>query len=67
MLSFNKKILNPNQLGFQPSLKCADAVKELTEEIRTVMEIKSSGHLCLLDLKKAFNTIDHQFFKNLDT
>ena len=34
----------------------------MTEEIRTLFESRSSGHLCLLDLKKAFDTVDNQIF-----
>ena len=66
LLSFIEKhgIFNTYKFSFQPSLNFVDAVKELTEETRTVMESKVSGHLYLLDLKKSFDTKDLQILFN---
>ena len=66
MLSFIKRhdLLNPNQLRFRSNLSCVEIVKELKKEIRIVMENKKSGHLCLLDLKKAFDKIDNHKLLN---
>ena len=55
----DKKILTQNQFGFQTGKSTADAVLKLTDEIYS--ELKNNKTCCtvLLDLAKAFDTVDH--------
>ena len=53
------KLLSSNQFGFRPKQSCVNAISELTEAIRTSVDKKESSCLCLLDLQKAFDTVDH--------
>ena len=49
------------QFGFRPKHSTVDAIAELTERIRLMLDRKSSVPLTsYLDLKKAFDTVNHK-------
>ena len=52
-------IISENQYGFRLKRPCIDAIVSITEFIRTEIERKSLGQACLIDLQKAFDTLDH--------
>ena len=54
-----QKILYEKQFGFQKKKSCVDALIEFTEFIREGWDKKLVGQSCLVDLKKAFDTINH--------
>ena len=54
-----QKILYEKQFGFQKKKSCVDALIEFTELIREGSDKKFVSQLCLVDLKKAFDTINH--------
>ena len=62
MLKFTQKerIICDNQFGFRSKRSCVHAIASLTEFIRDKIESKTAGLACFIDLKKAFDTIDHQ-------
>ena len=53
------KLLSDKQFGFRSKLSTINAALNLTEEIRDVKEQRQDPYLVLLDLKKAFDTVDH--------
>ena len=54
-------ILTDRQFGFRPKHSTVDAIAELTERIRLMLDTKSSVPLTsYLDLKKAFDTVNHK-------
>ena len=56
----NCKLLSTNQYGFRSKLSTVKAVLDLTEEVRNLRDQKKKDvMLVLLDLKKAFNTVNH--------
>ncbi len=57
-LSIND-ILFENQFGFRPGHSTSDAICKFTSDIMTSLENKRSTLAVLLDLSKAFDTIDH--------
>ena len=52
-------ILNNSQYGFRPNMSTSLALLELTEEITSALDKKKSTIGVFIDLKKAFDTIDH--------
>jgi hypothetical protein len=52
-------ILYENQYGFRPNRSTTDAVSMFTSHIMTALETKTTTMAVLLDLSKAFDTIDH--------
>ena len=53
------KLFSENQFGFRTKRSTVDAILEITEKIRS--NENNSAVMCLfLDLKKAFDTIDHE-------
>ncbi|MEL6988783.1 MAG: reverse transcriptase family protein, partial [Bacteroidota bacterium] len=62
MLNFcnRNNILSPNQYGFRSKRSCIDAILSVTECIRDQVDKKQSGHVCFIDLQKAFDTLDHK-------
>ena len=56
----SKKILHQGQYGFQERLSTSLALMELTEEITTSMDQSKHTLGVFIDLKKAFDTIDHK-------
>ena len=54
-----QKFLYEKQFGFQKKKSCVDALIEFTELIREGWDKKLVGQSCLVELKKAFDTINH--------
>ena len=54
------KVLNENQFGFRKRHSCEDAILLLTETIRKALDENMKTISCYIDLKKAFDTVDHQ-------
>ena len=52
-------ILSNSQYGFRPNMSTSLALLELTEEITSALDKKKSTIGVFIDLKKAFDTIDH--------
>ena len=48
-----------NQFGFRSKRSCSHDTAEVTENIRNEIDKRDSGIACLIDLKKAFDTLDH--------
>lgn len=61
MLDFisQEKILSPSQFGFRKNRNCTHALTCLTEFMRQTIEKKKYGNVIFLDLKKAFDTVNH--------
>ena len=61
MVFYIKKfnLLNPNQFGFREKFKTIDALACLVEQIRVCLDEKIPSTCVFIDLKKAFDTIDH--------
>ena len=57
--AFKCKLLCKKQFGFQSQISCINSISDLNEEIRVSID-KKNGVLCLLDLQKAFDTVDHK-------
>ena len=65
--SFLRKenILNDNQFGFREKRSSIDAVCKLVEEIRENIHVQHKKTQCtFIDLKKAFDTVDHLILLN---
>ena len=61
ILAFCKKIsiISPSQFGFQPSVSVSDALVMLTETIYQSFNEKKHHAIALIDIKKAFDSVDH--------
>ena len=57
-----KDILNSSQYGFRKAMSTSHAVMELTEEISNPTDNKKHAIGVFIDLKKAFDTVDHEIF-----
>ena len=56
----NKRdILSPSQYGFRSHMSTSQALLELVEEITSSLDNKKYSVGIFIDLKKAFDTIDH--------
>ena len=70
MMSFieEKNILYESQYGFRKNMSTSVAILELVEHITTsIDDCKSTVGICI-DLKKAFDTVDHDIMlKNVIT
>ena len=62
MWSFCKmfKIISNRQLGFQPKISCIHALIKFTEYLRNNCDKNENTRACFVDLKKAFNTLNHE-------
>ena len=63
MMSFCTKhqLLTSAQFGFRPKMPCVQAIVKVTEYIREQIDDKKmTGQACLIDLKKAFDTLKHE-------
>ena len=54
-----KKVLYESQYGFRKNRSTSLAILELVEEITTAIDDCKSTAGALIDLKKAFDTVDH--------
>ena len=52
-------ILSPSQYGFRSSMSTTEALLDLVEEITTSLENNRYTVGVFIDLKKAFDTVDH--------
>ena len=60
----NKQILYEGQYGFRKKHSTSMAIFELVEEITTAMDNSMSTVAVFIDLKKAFDTVDHNILLN---
>ena len=56
----NNKLLSPYQFGFRKNRSTASAVVHITDTIRQIMDIGKLTGALFIDLRKAFDTGDHQ-------
>ena len=62
----DKQILYKSQYGFRKSMSTSLAIMELLEEITTSIDDCKSTIGVFIDLKRAFDTVDHSILvKNL--
>ena len=54
------EIICPNQFGFRPGFSTTHALLSITECIKSTIENKKYGCGVFVDLKKAFDTVNHQ-------
>ena len=69
LLSFCNKysIISPVQFGFQPGISTSDALLKITESIYNALDNRNHHIATLLDIKKAFDSVDHVILlKKLD-
>ena len=61
LMSFlnDKQILYNGQFGFRKNHSTSIAILELVEEMTTAMDNSQSSVAVFIDLKKAFDTVDH--------
>ena len=61
LFSFNRKfsIITPTQFGFQPGISTSDALIKISELIYQSLDNKNHHISILLDIKKAFDCVDH--------
>ena len=52
-------IIYPKQFGFRAGYSTTHSLIDITENIRRTMEVKKYGCGVFIDLKKAFNTVNH--------
>ena len=53
------KIISPKQYGFQSGISTGDALINLTEEIYKALDEKKHYIAAMVDIKKAFDCVDH--------
>ena len=61
LLKFCNKysVISPNQYGFQNGLSTSDALINLTEQIYSALEEKRHFVAAIIDIKKAFDCVNH--------
>ena len=57
-------ILNDNQYGFRKNLSTADALSDVLESVNTNLENLENCAIVSIDLRKAFDTLDHDILIN---
>ena len=62
MMSFctKDKVLTSAQFGFRPKMSCVQAIVKVTEYLREQIDNKMPGQACFIDLKIAFDTLNHE-------
>ena len=55
----NNKVIYQSQFGFQKNKSTTHSLIEIVESIRTCIENKHYGYGIFIDLKKAFDTVNH--------
>ena len=65
LLKFCNKysVISPNQYGFQNGLSTTDALINLTEQIYSALEEKQHFVAAIIDIKKAFDCVNHDILK----
>ena len=58
-LIVHNDILSHNQFGFRPEISTKNALNKLLSSIYTAVEEKNISTLILLDLSKAFDSVNH--------
>ena len=53
-------ILSDSQYGFRPGMSTVHAAAELIEQISSAIDSQSCCAGVFIDLKKAFDTVDHE-------
>jgi hypothetical protein len=53
-------VINPGQYGFRADHSTAMAVKDMVERVREAWDSKRATMRVFMDLKKAFDTVDHR-------
>ena len=53
------RIIYPKQFGFRSGYSTTHSLIDITENIRKTMEAKKYGCGVFIDLKKAFDTVNH--------
>ena len=56
----NNDIINPTQYGFRENMSTSYALTELINEITSSLKNKMYSIGVFIDLKKAFDTVDHE-------
>ena len=54
--------MNENQFGFRQNYSTEDALHHLSETVCTELENTNNCAVLSIDLKKAFDTLDHNIF-----
>ena len=54
-----KNILTPHQFGFRKGFSTFDALNKFSNDIYTSLDKGNSTHAIFVDLKKAFDTVNH--------
>ena len=54
------KIISDSQYGFRPGMSTVDAAAELVEQIASAIDDQRCCAGVFIDLKKAFDTVDHE-------
>ena len=57
-------IINECQYGFRNNISTADAISETIEIISDKLELKQKCAIISIDLRKAFDTLDHTILLN---
>ena len=58
------KLFSPMQFGFRAKHSCVHAIVSITDYMRDEIDKRNSGQACFLDLKKAFDSLDHTVLMN---
>lgn len=54
------KLLNDNQGGFRPGFSTQDTISAFTDDLFLALNDKETTVACFIDLKKAFDTVNHK-------
>ena len=60
------ELLTPMQYGFGDKMSCTDAIATIIDFTSNVIDKKLTGQACLIDLQKAFDTLDHKISPNTE-
>ena len=66
LLNFCNKysVISPNQFGFQHGISTTDALIRLTEDIYSALDDKQHYIAAIIDVKKAFDCVNHDILKS---
>ena len=60
MIPWKKNLLSPSQYGFRKTLSAQHAILDIVSTIKTNMDKRLFSCRVFIDLKKAFDTVDHK-------